>query len=69
MILVCYVILQYHVSKGVSRSCLNVSQHPTMFGGHKNCGNASIMVLVCHLSSQDHVTKGSCDFMKGSLSR
>ena len=31
-----------------------------------NCGSGDIMVLVCHLTSQYHLIKGSCEFMDGT---
>ena len=60
------------------------SQHPVNISGHKSCemgdiifslgghrhyGSGDMMVLVYHLILQDHVIKGSCDFMGKSLSR
>ena len=36
---------------------LKKSQHPTKFGGHRDCGSGEIMVLVCHMISQDHMIK------------
>ena len=36
------------------------------FGSHKPCGRNNIVVLVCHLISQDHTMKKSCDYMGGS---
>ena len=40
-----------------------------MFIGHRNCGSGDIMVLACHVISQDDVTKQSYDFMGRSLSK
>ena len=38
------------------------------FGGRRYCGSKDIMLLVCHVISQHHVIKGSCDFMgEGSV--
>ena len=42
---------------------LIVSYRPTKFGGHGHCGSGSIMVLVCHMILQDHVSKASGNFM------
>ena len=42
---------------------LKVSHDPAKFGGDKHCGRGDIMILICHVISQDHVTLGSCDFM------
>ena len=33
-----------------------------MFGGIRSCGSGN-MFLVCHGISEDHVVKGSCDFI------
>ena len=30
------------------------------------CGSGDIMVLICHVISEDHVIKGSYEFMVGS---
>ena len=38
-------------------------QHPTEFDGHKHYGSGGIMVLVCHVVSEDHMIKGSFDFI------
>ena len=65
MILVCYVILQDHVIKGLSlyrQAPIKVSYHPANFVGHKHCGGGDIMILVCHVMLQDHLIKGPCDF-------
>ena len=35
------------------------SYRPNMFGGYRHCGSVDIMVLVCQVISQNHVTKGS----------
>ena len=37
------------------------SRHPAEFSGRGHFGNGDTLVLVCHMTSQDHVTKGSCD--------
>ena len=39
------------------------------FGGHRHCASEDIMILVCHMILQDHVIKGSCDFIDRSPSR
>ena len=33
---------------------------PARFGSHRNCGSGDIILLVCHVISQDHMIKGSC---------
>ena len=46
-----------------------MSHHPTKFGDDRQCGSGDIMVLVvCHVISQDHVIKGFSDFMSRSPS-
>ena len=39
--------------------------YPAKFGGHSHSANGVIMILVCHAISQEHLTKGSGDFMVG----
>ena len=39
------------------------------FGDHRHCVSGYIMILVCHVTSQDHLIKGSCEFMGRSPSR
>ena len=39
------------------------SDNLTKFGCHRHCIRDNIMVLVYHMILQDHVIKGSCDFM------
>ena len=59
-------------SKGrvtMSWSPSKVNYHPAKFGGHRHYGNGDIVVLVCHITSQDHVIKASCDFMGKGPSR
>ena len=46
-----------------------MSYHPAKFGGHRHCDSWDIMVLTCHVMSQDHVIKGLCDFMGSVPSR
>ena len=36
---------------------IKISYHPVEFGGHRHSGNRDIMVLVCHVTLQDHVIK------------
>ena len=40
-----------------------VSHHPAEFPGHKPCGIEYMMILVCRVISQHHVTKGMSNFM------
>ena len=37
-----------------------------MFGGRSYCSSEDIMKLIGHVTLQDHVIKGPCDFMEGS---
>ena len=48
---------------------LKVSHYPAKFCGHRRIGIGDIMVLVCHVISNDHVIRGSSNFMGRSLSR
>ena len=48
---------------------LQLSHHPTTFHGHKRCGSGEVMVLACHVISQDHIIRRSCDFIASNLSR
>ena len=38
--------------------------HPAKLGGYGHSGS-EVLLLVCHVTSQDHQIKGSCDFMGG----
>ena len=40
-----------------------VYHHSAKFGSHRCCNSRDIMFLVCHLISQDHMIKGSSDFI------
>ena len=46
-----------------------VGYHPAKSVSHRHSDNWDIVVLVCHVVSQDHVIKGSCDFIGRSPSR
>ena len=48
---------------------LKLSQHPSSFSSHRDCGSSDIMVLVCHVISPDHQTKASRDFLGKSYSK
>ena len=48
---------------------MKVGYHPPRFGGLKPSDSGDIAVLVCHVISQDHVIKESCDFIGRSPSR
>ena len=45
-----------------------MSYHTAKSGGHSHSGSGVIKNLVCHVILQDHVVKGSCDFIGGSPS-
>ena len=44
----------------------HISNHLAMFGGHQSSANEYIKYLICHVTSQNHVIEGSCNFMSGS---
>ena len=39
------------------------------FGGYRHCDSENIMILGYHVISQDHIIKGSCDFIGRNPSR
>ena len=43
---------------------LIVSQHFAKFSGHRSCGSNDTAVKVVYMTLQDHVIKGTGDFMK-----
>ena len=45
---------------------LMISYHHTTFGGDKHCGSEDVMILICHVISQDHLTKEPCSFINTS---
>ena len=48
---------------------LNVSHHHTNFGGHGQSDIGDINDFNCHVISQYHLTKQSCNFMEWNPSR
>ena len=48
------------VGRGVP---LTISPQPAMFGGHRPCGRGDIKFSICHMTSRDHVIRGSSDIM------
>ena len=48
---------------------MKVSDRPAKLGGDRYCDSEDIMILVCHVILEDHITKESCDFMDRSPSR
>ena len=47
------------------KESFKVSQQVAKFGGLRHCGSEAIIVLVCHMILEDHVTKESSNFMGG----
>ena len=45
---------------------LVISHTPPKIGGCRHCVSIDIMVLVCHMTFQDHVTKGSSNMGRSS---
>ena len=45
-----------------------VSHHLPMFGGHWSSGTGDIKYWICHITLQNHVIEGSCNFMIRSSS-
>ena len=48
---------------------LKVCHHPRKFCDPRLCDSEHTTIFVCHPITQDHVTKGSCDFMGRSPSQ
>ena len=71
-------VFQFKIDLVKSISCIRikliiviiskVSYHPAKVAGDRHSGSTDITFLVSHMTSQDHVTKGSSDFMGGSPS-
>ena len=47
---------------------LILCNHHAKFHGRSYCGSRDVMYLICHVALQDHVIKGSFDFMEGNFS-
>ena len=45
---------------------MKVSHHSAKFGGTRQYCSVDITILVCHVIAQEHVIKGSCDFIHKS---
>ena len=45
-----------------------VSHNLVMFGGHWSSTSGDIKYLTCHVTSQNHMTEGSSNFISGSSS-
>ena len=57
---------------GLGRPCdqsdpIKVGYHPAKFGDHRYSTGSNILVLVFHMILQDHMIKGSYDFIGRSL--
>ena len=57
----CHVTLWVGVLHGKSPYCTVC--------GHRHCGSGDIMILICHVISQDYLTQKLCDFLARSASR
>ena len=44
---------------------LKISHYPAKFGGHRQCGSRDVIVVVCHVISQDHLVKGPVTLRAG----
>ena len=44
---------------------LSLSHHLAMFGGHRS-NVRDLKKLICQMTSQNHVTGGSCNFMNST---
>ena len=43
---------------------LTVNYNLAQFGVHRSSGKRVIMYLICHMTSQDHLIEGSCEFIR-----
>ena len=43
--------------------CHVISHYPVKFGVHRACGIGNIAVFICRETTNNHVTKESCDFV------
>ena len=46
---------------------MQLSYNPVMFGGHRDSAGGDIKIFVYHVTLQDHVIKGSCDFIEETI--
>ena len=54
-----------------SRVCMKIlmeGPHFAKFGDHRSCVSRDITNLIIHVTLQEHIIKGPCDFVKGSSS-
>ena len=71
MDLVCYIVSEITNQRAIrlhSQDFLKLDHLSDEFGGHILCCSENIMVKICHVITQNHKIKGSCDFMGGSPS-
>ena len=47
---------------------IDVCHQPIKYGGLSYRRSGYIMLLICHVTSLDHMFNGLCEFMGGSLS-
>ena len=63
--------LQDNVIKGFfqlfERAVLIVCRHPVKLDGRSCCGSEDIAYLICQVTLQERVIKGSYDFMEGGF--
>ena len=57
------------VDKHNGMEFLKTSHHSAKFCGQRHCGSGDMMILVCQVMSQDHITKGTRDLMGRKPSR
>ena len=67
MLLVCHAISQEHMRAKSEVTydwkVLMANHQLAKFGSRRYCGSGDIMILGCHMISQDHVIEESCYFM------
>ena len=44
-----------------------MNQNPTKFGSHRYCGKRDVIILVCDVIQQDHLTKGQSNMDENPL--
>ena len=40
-----------------------VRNHSTRFGNHSHCDGGDVIISICHVISQGHLVKRSCNFI------
>ena len=72
MILFFHGISEEHVIKGLwlfRYELIKIGYHPVKFDGHRQCDRVDVVLLICHVISQYHVTEISSDLMDRTQSR